>query len=239
MFTIFTPPRIGDGVLFSIDFCYVRRRRRWCFHFGLFVCLSVCLSVCPSDNWKSRERILTKFLEGYIYIGHGPGTKWLNFGYDPDHRPDPGVRTPKSGFSGLSKKYPVDSDQSCIANLHCKNHSAILLCWRSAEVSDLSGYFQFVTFFLCFFDSKITKKMAGPICMKLSGKVWDDLVTFWVNSEKPRDAAMLISLSALSTLPAIGSSSSPVLPSSDWECNEFLLHRKRGRGLFVFAPELV
>ena len=72
-----------------------------------------------------------KFLGG---VGHGPGTKWLNFGDDPDHRPDPGVRSPKSGFSGLSKKYLVDSDQSCIANLHCKIHSAILLCWRSAEV---------------------------------------------------------------------------------------------------------
>ena len=81
------------------------------------VCLSVCLSVCPSDSWKSCERILTKLLRG---VGHGPGTKWLNFGDDLDHRPDPGVRSPKSGFTGLSKKYLVDSDQSCIANLHCK-----------------------------------------------------------------------------------------------------------------------
>jgi len=100
------------------------------FHFGLFVCLSVCLS----DNWKSCERIFTKFVGR---VGHGPGTKWLNFCDDPDHRPDPGVRRPKSGFTGLSKKYLVDSDQSCIANLHCKNHSAILLCWRSAEVCAL------------------------------------------------------------------------------------------------------
>jgi len=61
-------------------------------------------------------------------------TKRINFGDDPDHRPDPGVRSPKSG---LSKKYLVDSDQSCIANLHCKNHSVILLCWRSAEVCAL------------------------------------------------------------------------------------------------------
>jgi len=96
------------------------------------VCLSVCLFVCPSDNWKSCERILTKFLAG---VGHDPGTKRLNFGDDPDHRPDPEVRSPKSGFTGLSKNYLVDSDQSCIANFHCKNHSAILLCWRSAEVS--------------------------------------------------------------------------------------------------------
>jgi len=42
----------------------------------------------------------------------------MNFGDDPDHHPDPGVRSRKSGFTGLSKKYLVDSDQSCIANLH-------------------------------------------------------------------------------------------------------------------------
>jgi len=44
----------------------------------------------------------------------------INFSDDPDHRPDPGVRSPKSGFIGLSKKYLMDSDQSCIANLHCR-----------------------------------------------------------------------------------------------------------------------
>ena len=43
----------------------------------MFSLRSVCLSVCPSDNWKSYERILTKFLGG---VGHGPGTKWLNLG---------------------------------------------------------------------------------------------------------------------------------------------------------------
>ena len=102
----------------------------FCFHFGLFV----CLSVRPSDNWKSCERILTKFPGG---VGHGPGTKWLNFGDDPDQRPDPGVRSPKSGFTGWSNRYLVDSDKIYIANLHCKNHSAILLCWRSAEVCAL------------------------------------------------------------------------------------------------------
>ena len=31
----------------------------------------------------------------------------------------------------------MDSDQRCIAILHCKNHSAVLLCWRSAEVCAL------------------------------------------------------------------------------------------------------
>jgi len=39
--------------------------------------------------------------------GHGPGTKGINFGVDPDHHPDPGVRSPKSGFTGLSNKYLV------------------------------------------------------------------------------------------------------------------------------------
>jgi len=72
------------------------------------VCLSVCLSVCPSDNWKSCERILTKFLGA---VGHDTGTKLLNFGDDPDHHPDPGVRSPKSGFTGLSEKLPTDFDE--------------------------------------------------------------------------------------------------------------------------------
>jgi len=65
----------------------------------MFLLRSVCLSVCPSDNWKSCERILTKFLGG---VGHGPGTDNFNFGDAPDHRLDPGVRSPKSGFTGLS-----------------------------------------------------------------------------------------------------------------------------------------
>jgi len=33
---------------------------------------------------------------------HGPGTNEFNFGDDLDHRPDPGVRSSKSGFTGLS-----------------------------------------------------------------------------------------------------------------------------------------
>jgi len=74
--------------------CYLCRRRL-CFQFGLFV----CLFVCPLDNWKSCEWILTKFLEG---VGHGPGTNEFDFGDDLDHRQDPGIRSPKSGFTGLS-----------------------------------------------------------------------------------------------------------------------------------------
>jgi len=58
-----------------------------------YVFKSVCLSVCPTDNWKSCERILTKFLGA---VGHGPGTNEFNFGDDLDHRPDLGVRNPHS-----------------------------------------------------------------------------------------------------------------------------------------------
>jgi len=60
---------------------------------GGYVLTSVCLSLCLSDNWKSCERILTKFLG---WVGHGPGTNEFNFGDDPDHRPDPEVRNPHS-----------------------------------------------------------------------------------------------------------------------------------------------
>jgi len=67
------------------------------------VCLFVCLSVSVRRiTEKSCERILTKCLGG---VGHGQGTKEFNFGDDPDHRPDPGVRSPKSAFTGLSKSY--------------------------------------------------------------------------------------------------------------------------------------
>jgi len=33
---------------------------------------------------------------------HDPGTTGIKFLDDPDHHPDPGVRSPKSGFTGLS-----------------------------------------------------------------------------------------------------------------------------------------
>jgi len=81
---------------------YYLRRRRLCFRFRLFVLL-FCLFVWPSDNWKSCEQILTKFLGR---VGHE-----INFGDDPDHCPDPRVRSPKCGFTGLlSKKLPVPTD---------------------------------------------------------------------------------------------------------------------------------
>jgi len=58
------------------------------------VCVSVCLSVCQSDNWKSCERILTKFFGG----AQGPMCSILVTiriivrirESVPDHDPDPG-----------------------------------------------------------------------------------------------------------------------------------------------------
>ena len=82
-------------LLFS-DF-YLRRRRRLCFWFGLFVCLFVCLYVgLLTDLW-------TDFDEIFWRVGHGSRTKWYNFGGDPDRASDPGVQSPKSGSSGSAE----------------------------------------------------------------------------------------------------------------------------------------
>jgi len=34
------------------------------------------------------------------WVGHNPGTKEINFGDDPDHHPDPGVRSGLRSGSG-------------------------------------------------------------------------------------------------------------------------------------------
>jgi len=96
------------------------------------VCLFVCLFVCPSDKWKSCEQLFTKFLGG---VGHGQGTKDFNFGDDPDQSPDPGVRS--GSRSGSGKNCHVVNTHRTLRTDVCKNHSAILLCWRSAEVCAL------------------------------------------------------------------------------------------------------
>ena len=70
---------------------YLRRRRRLCFWFGLFVCLSV----------GKLANLWTDFDEIFWRVGHGSRTKWYNFGGDPDHASDPGVQSPKSGSSVL------------------------------------------------------------------------------------------------------------------------------------------
>jgi len=59
----------------------------------MFLLRSVCLSVCL---WR---------------VGHGSGTNEFNFVDDPDHRPDPGIRSPKSEFTRLSKKLSTDFDE--------------------------------------------------------------------------------------------------------------------------------
>jgi len=74
----------------------------------MFSLQSLCLfflSVRRITEKVVNERILTKFLGG---VGHGPGTNVFNFGDDPDHHLDPGVRSLKSTFTGLSKKLPTD-----------------------------------------------------------------------------------------------------------------------------------
>jgi len=66
---------------------------------GGYVFTSVCLSVYLSVR-QITEKVVNGFLGG---IGHGPATNEFSFGDNPDHRTDPGVRSLKSGFTGLSK----------------------------------------------------------------------------------------------------------------------------------------
>jgi len=63
----------------------------------MFSLWSVCLSVR-----RITEKVWTNFDEISWRVGHGPETNEFNFGDDPDHRLDPGVRSPKSAFTGLS-----------------------------------------------------------------------------------------------------------------------------------------
>jgi len=65
-------------------------------------------------------------------------------------------------------------------------------CFRSISL--------FIYLYLCFFVSKITRKAAGPICMKFSGKVRSDHGTTWFTfGSIRRNCAMLIFLRHLST----------------------------------------
>jgi len=70
----------------------------------MFSLRSVCLSVCLSVH-RITEKVVNGFWRNFLEVGRGPGTKGINFGDDPDHHPDPGVRSPKSGFTALSKSY--------------------------------------------------------------------------------------------------------------------------------------
>jgi len=51
----------------------------------MFLVRFVCLSVCPLDYSESFERILIKV---FGRMGHGPRTKWLDFGGDLENDPD-------------------------------------------------------------------------------------------------------------------------------------------------------
>jgi len=117
---------------YGTDLNYLRQRR-------LFLVRSLCLFVCPSDNWKSCERILTKFLGG---VGHGPGTNGFNFGDDPDHRPDPGVRSPKSAFTGLSKNLPTDFNDILWRAGVWPRDQLITFWWQSALLSGSGNPFR-------------------------------------------------------------------------------------------------
>jgi len=112
---------------------YLRRKQ------VMFSLRSACLFVCPSDNWKSCERILINFLEG---VGHCPGTNGINFGDDPHHRPDPGVRSPKSGFTGLSKNLPTDVDEILRRAGVWSRDQLITFWWRPASLSGSGSPFR-------------------------------------------------------------------------------------------------
>jgi len=89
-------------------------------------------SVCLSDNWKSCKQISTKFLGG---VQHGPRTNEFHFGDDPDHRPDPGVRSPKSAFTRSSKKFPMDFDEILWRAWVWPRDQLITFRWRSGSPS--------------------------------------------------------------------------------------------------------
>ena len=79
----------------------------------------------------------------YGELGCGLETNWLHFGDDLHHYPDLGVRS--RSWSGCSQ-------------LHCKNHSAIiLLCWRSAEVSAVWVLLVFIFLIVCWCQKCVRK----------------------------------------------------------------------------------
>ena len=123
------------------------RRRRLCFHFGVFVCLSVC--------WIT-EKVVNGFSQNFLGgVGHGPGTDEFNFGDNPDHCPDPGVRNPHSldcrkTYQRIFMKFYGELGCDLETNWLNPNHrpdpevrspksgfTDYRLCWRSAEVCAL------------------------------------------------------------------------------------------------------
>jgi len=90
------------ALLTTVTTSYLRRRRLCC----QSRCRSVCLFV-----WLSVKKVRTYFDEISWGVRHGPGTNNVKFGDDADHRLDPGVRSPKTAFTGLSKKLPTDFNE--------------------------------------------------------------------------------------------------------------------------------
>jgi len=96
------------------------------------VCLFVCLFVCLSFR-RINEKVLNgfwrNFLKGRAWPKNQGDKFWWRSG-SPS-----GSRSPKSEIRIHWIIEKVSSGlRSKLHNLHCKNHSAILLCWRSAEV---------------------------------------------------------------------------------------------------------
>jgi len=94
------------------------------------VCLSVCFSVCliTENVGKDFGKISWR---GRAWPRDQWDKFWWRFG-SPSRS-----RSPKSEIQIHWIIEKVPSGLSCTNNLHCKNHSAILLCWRSAEVCAL------------------------------------------------------------------------------------------------------
>ena len=66
---------------------------------------------------------MTKFLGK---VGHGPGTNEFNYGDDPNHRPDPGVRSgsrsgiPDPGRTGIRRRSVLSEYTSSFIS-YCKS----------------------------------------------------------------------------------------------------------------------
>jgi len=70
------------------------------------------------------------------------GTNEFNFGDDSDHRPDPGVRSPKSGFTGLSIMLAfgeglrsLSTYSIVLVSLLVNYHSVLAFCSRLSWLS--------------------------------------------------------------------------------------------------------
>jgi len=90
---------------------YLRRRRRLCVYFGLFVCLSVR---------RITEKVVNGFWRNFLEGRAWPRDQVVKFWWRSGS--PSGSRSPKSKIRihWIIEKVPiVDSDQSCIANLHC------------------------------------------------------------------------------------------------------------------------